>query len=83
MLVVGLTGGIGTGKTKVSSILKELGAEIVNADLLGHEAYRPHTEAWQEVVTSFGKDVLTPDGEVEPQEAGRHRFPTTPKRSGA
>ena len=39
MVVIGLTGGIGTGKTQVSTTLEYLGAEIINADLLGHEAY--------------------------------------------
>ena len=43
MFVVGLTGGIGTGKTQVSEILASLGATIINADLVGHEAYLPNT----------------------------------------
>lgn len=70
MFVIGLTGGIGTGKTQVSSILVELGASIVNADLLGHEIYKPHTEGWQAVVKAFGEDVLAPDGEVDRRKLG-------------
>ena len=70
MFVIGLTGGIGTGKTQVSNMLEELGAAIINADLLGHEAYRPHTEAWQEVVEAFGKNILAPQGEVDRQKLG-------------
>ena len=70
MFVIGLTGGIGTGKTQVSNILVELGASIVNADLLGHEIYKPHTDGWQEVVKAFGEDVLTPDGEVDRRKLG-------------
>ncbi len=70
MFVIGLTGGIGTGKTQVSNILVELGASIVNADLLGHEIYKPHTEGWQEVVNAFGEDVLTPDGEIDRRKLG-------------
>ena len=70
MFVIGLTGGIGTGKTLVSNILEELGAAIVNADLLGHEVYKPDTEGWQEVVESFGDDVLTPDREVDRRKLG-------------
>ena len=65
MLVVGLTGGIGTGKTLVSGRLEELGAVIINADAVGHEAYRPGTEGWQTVVEAFGEGVLTPSGEVD------------------
>ena len=70
MLVVGLTGGIGTGKSRVSSILRELGAEIVYADLIGHEAYRAGTQAWQEVVEAFGNGILTERGEVDRQKLG-------------
>ena len=70
MLVIGLTGGIGTGKSQVSRTLEALGAEIVNADLLGHEAYRPNTEPWQEIVESFGQDVLAPGGEVDRKALG-------------
>ena len=43
MLSIGLTGGIGTGKSLVSNLLNDLGATVVNADLLGHEAYLPDT----------------------------------------
>ncbi|MCI0438627.1 MAG: dephospho-CoA kinase [Chloroflexi bacterium] len=70
MFVIGLTGGIGTGKTQVSKILQELGATVINADLLGHEVYRPHTEGWQEVVESFGEGVLAPGGEVDRRKLG-------------
>ncbi len=70
MIVIGLTGGIGTGKTEVSKILRGLGSEIIDADLLGHEVYRPHTQAWREVVEAFGEDVLTHDGEVDRKRLG-------------
>ena len=70
MLVIGLTGGIGTGKTEVSRMLEDLGAEIINADLLGHEAYIPQTETWRRIVDSFGEGVLTEDGEVDRKKLG-------------
>ena len=70
MLVIGLTGGIGTGKTQVSRILEELGAEIINADLLGHEAYTPQTETWRRIVAAFGESVLTEGGEVDRKKLG-------------
>jgi dephospho-CoA kinase len=70
MLVIGLTGGIGAGKTEVSKILRELGAAVINADLLGHEVYKPQTEGWREVVNQFGEGVLTPDGEVDRKKLG-------------
>ena len=64
MFVIGLTGGIATGKTLVSEALRDLGATIINADLVGHEAYLPHTETWQAVVDAFGTDILDDDEQI-------------------
>jgi dephospho-CoA kinase len=64
MFVIGLTGGIATGKTLVSETLRDLGATIINADLVGHEAYLPHTETWQAVVDAFGTDILDSEGQI-------------------
>ena len=65
MLTIGLTGGIGTGKSQVAEILEGLGAAVIDADLLGHEAYRPHTRGWEEIVEAFGEDVLASSGDVD------------------
>ena len=70
MIVVGLTGGIGTGKSEVARILQELGAVIINADQVGHEAYIPHAEPWQAVVDAFGEDILQPNGEIDRRALG-------------
>ena len=70
MLVIGLTGGIGTGKTEVSRLLEQLGATVINADQVGHEAYTPHSEAWQEVVRTFGNDILQENGEIDRRKLG-------------
>ena len=70
MFVIGLTGGIGTGKTYVSSLLKDLGAAIVNADLLGHEVYAPQSEGWQAVVDTFGEQVVAENGEIDRRALG-------------
>ena len=70
MFVIGLTGGIGTGKTQVSEMLETLGAAIVNADLLGHQVYVPQSDGWREVVEAFGEEVLSPDGEIDRRKLG-------------
>ena len=70
MLIIGLTGGIGTGKTAVCGILRELGAEVISADEAGHEAYARGTEAWREVVEEFGQGVLSPEGEIDRRALG-------------
>lgn len=74
MKVIGLTGGIGSGKSTVSGFLKELGAVIIDADRVGHEAFKPDTEAWREVVAAFGKEILTPDGDVDRRKLGKIVF---------
>jgi dephospho-CoA kinase len=70
MLVIGLTGGIGTGKSQVSNFLEKLGATVISADLIGHEMVRPETEGWRDVVTAFGREILTPGGEVDRKKLG-------------
>ena len=70
MFIIGLTGGIGTGKTQVAKLLEELGTAVVNADLLGHEVYKPQTEGWREVVAAFGERVVGPDGEIDRRALG-------------
>lgn len=58
MPVIGLTGGIGSGKTTVARILKRLGAAVIDADEVGHVLLSSRGEVRQEVVLSFGKDIL-------------------------
>lgn len=65
MRVIGLTGGIGSGKSTVSGYMAELGAVIIDADKVGHEAFKPHTPAWDDVVKTFGNDILGSDGEID------------------
>ena len=72
--VIGLTGGIGSGKTTVSQCLAELGAVILDADKVGHEAFKPDTEAWHEVVAAFGRQILTSSGEVDRKKLGEIVF---------
>lgn len=70
MIVIGLTGGIGSGKTLVSNLLKELGAEVIDADLVGHKAYEPHTDGWKAVVKAFGDSILGTESEVDRKKLG-------------
>lgn len=70
MLVIGITGGIGTGKSEVARLLERLGAVVISADQVGHQAYTPHSEIWQEVVREFGQDILQPSGEIDRKKLG-------------
>jgi dephospho-CoA kinase len=58
MLLVGLTGGIGAGKSTFAALLAERGAQIIDADVLGRDALRPGEPAWKAVVEQFGDEVL-------------------------
>jgi len=64
-LLIGLTGNIGTGKSTVARVLAELGAEVIDADLMAHEVMRAGTPAHAAVVETFGEEMLAPDGEID------------------
>ncbi len=70
MRTIGLTGGIGSGKSTVAKLLTQLGAEVIHADLVGHEVYRPGTTGWQRVVEAFGRDVVGSDGAIDRRRLG-------------
>lgn len=63
--VIGLTGGIGSGKSTAAQMLGELGAEVIDADKVGHKIYLPDTPAWREIVEAFGEGVLAADRTVD------------------
>ena len=64
MLRVGLTGGIGCGKSTVAAMMRELGCHILEADALGHQVIAPGGPAYEEVVREFGREILAPDGRI-------------------
>jgi dephospho-CoA kinase len=63
--LIGLTGGIASGKSTVAKILQGLGAAVVNADTLAREVVEPDQEAWKEIVAGFGTDVLQADHSLD------------------
>ncbi len=64
MLRVGLTGGLGSGKSTVAAILRELGAQVIEADALGREVMEPGHEVYDRIVERFGCEVVNPDGRL-------------------
>jgi len=64
MLIVGLTGGVASGKTEVSRVLKEEGAYIIDADQIARELVQPRKPAWKEIVRAFGQEILQEDGSI-------------------
>jgi dephospho-CoA kinase len=61
MIIVGLTGGIGTGKSTVADFFSELGAYVIDFDELTREVTRPGSKAWKEIVECFGRGILNDD----------------------
>jgi dephospho-CoA kinase len=72
--VIGLTGGIGSGKSTVAAMLAELGAVLIDADRVGHEIYRPGTEGFARVAQAFGQEVVAPDGTIDRRRLGERVF---------
>jgi dephospho-CoA kinase len=74
MVRVGLTGGIGSGKSEVSRRLAALGALVIDSDLLAREVVEPGTDALEEIVEAFGAEVLTADGALDRPALGTRVF---------
>src|SRR5215470_14474998 len=68
--VIGLTGGIGSGKTTVAAMLAELGGAVIHADAVGHEIYSPNSDGWRRVTEAFGPDILNRDQSIDRQKLG-------------
>ena len=70
MLTIGLTGGIGSGKSTVAQILGEFGAPILDADKVAHTTYAPGAPAYDAVVAAFGADIVAPDRMIDRKKLG-------------
>jgi dephospho-CoA kinase len=79
MILVGLTGGVATGKSTVAKMFKQCGAIVIDADELAHEVVKPGKPAWREIVKTFGKTVLNTDRSLNRQTIGSIVF-HNPKR---
>ncbi|MBD3184939.1 dephospho-CoA kinase [Candidatus Poribacteria bacterium] len=73
-IIVGLTGGIACGKTTVSEIFKELGADIINADLIGHEVLKEDKSVKDRLVATFGQNILGENREISRYKLGNIAF---------
>src|SRR3990172_1820089 len=74
VLLVGLTGGIACGKSHATKVLAELGAHILDADLIAHELVRSGHPAYAEIVERFGREILDTDGEIDRKRLGKIIF---------
>ncbi|HZJ84549.1 MAG TPA: dephospho-CoA kinase [Syntrophomonadaceae bacterium] len=70
MKILGLTGGIASGKSTVSQVFKELGAYIIDADKVAHEIVEPGNPAWRDVIRHFGDEIINPDSTINREKLG-------------
>lgn len=61
MLIIGLTGGIASGKSTVSQVLQERGAYLIDGDQVGWEAQKEGTDSWKDIVAEWGEDLIDPE----------------------
>ncbi|GAB4855035.1 hypothetical protein Ancab_023621 [Ancistrocladus abbreviatus] len=80
MRIVGLTGGIASGKSTVSNHFKASGIPVVDADIVARDALKKGTGGWKKVVEAFGEDILLPNGEVDRPKLGQIVFSDPTKR---
>jgi dephospho-CoA kinase len=81
MLIVGLTGGVASGKTVISQILKEEGATIIDADQIARDLVEPHTPTWNELRRIFGEEILDPKGFIRRKKLAAKVFSDPEQRS--
>ena len=74
MILVGLTGGVATGKSTVAKMFKQCGAVVIDADELAREVVKPDKPAWREIVKTFGKAVINPDHSLNRRKLGAAVF---------
>jgi dephospho-CoA kinase len=80
MLVVGLTGGVASGKTTVSRILQQEGAYLIDADLIARELVQPQTPTWSELIRVFGREILEKDESINRKALADRVFSNPQKR---
>jgi dephospho-CoA kinase len=73
-MIIGLTGGIASGKSTAAKFLGSKGASVIDCDVLGHRAYEPHTQAFREVVETFDDEVVGADGMIDRKVLGGKVF---------
>lgn len=74
MHVIGLTGGIASGKSTVTRFFRDKNVPVIDADILGHRTYEPGSDTFAQVVSTFGQDLVAPDGTIDRKVLGAKVF---------
>ena len=73
-MIIGLTGGIASGKSTAARYLSKNGAEVMDGDILGHRAYEPQTAAFKKIKNTFGEEIIGADGQIDRKTLGSKVF---------
>lgn len=80
MKIIGVTGGIGSGKTEVAKIFKKLGAKVISADQIGKEVVEKNPQVLKKLVKTFGQEILTKDKKLKRRKLGELAFSSVEKK---
>jgi dephospho-CoA kinase len=80
MIVIGVTGGIGTGKSTVAGMFRQLGAVVLDADVIAHQVMEPKRLAWRRIVQAFGEEVVNDDETIDRRKLSEVVFQSTEAR---
>ena len=80
MVVIGVTGGVGTGKSTIAAMFRQLGATVLDADAIAHRLMEPKRLAWRQIVAAFGEGILNEDGTINRRRLAAIVFRDEPRR---
>ena len=80
MLIIGITGGMGTGKTTVATMFLPFGARIIDADKIAHSVMKPQSDTWRKLLAVFGKEISDENGTINPKKLSEIVFRKEPQK---
>lgn len=80
MIILGITGGMGTGKTTAAKMFADFGAKVIDADKIAHSVVKPGSGAWRKLISVFGKEIITEGGKINRRKVAEIVFQKEPDR---
>ena len=80
MIVIGITGAMGTGKSTVAGLFALFGARVIDADRIAHLAMEPHSSVWKKLINAFGREILVENDRIDRRELAQIVFAREPRR---
>jgi dephospho-CoA kinase len=80
MVVIGITGAMGTGKSTVAGLFARFGARVIDADRIAHLKMEPHSSVWKKLIKAFGREILVENDRIDRRELAQIVFAREPRR---